>query len=165
MKKLKNYTAKDYNIVLIPVIIIAAFSEIMFLWNFADTLSRAVDMLGRFPENPDVLYWHLCTTADSFAVVVDFVLLIALLYSIRKAATPFTAFVGKSMRALAVSMVLPYVFSFVLKIVLTATIAAPSENYTGYFGIGGVSMAFLIFILSLVFDYGCKLQRESDETL
>lgn len=170
MKKLKNYTSKDYAVALIPAIILAAFSEIMFLWNFADTLRRTAVMIGKVPsfspaDASDTLYLNLCVTADSFALVLTYAFFIAVLYSIKKAATPFSAFVGKGMRAIAVSMILPYAFNFVLKRILIVTFAEPTEDYLGYFGYGGIAIAGLLFVFSLVFDYGCELQRESDETL
>lgn len=170
MINFRKATLKDYKIALIPAIIVAAFSELMFLWNFADTVRMTIAMFGNIPNLSaegvsDILYINLCATVDSFCLVLAYAFGIAILCSIKKAATPFTAFIGKGMRAIAVSEILPYVFIFAAKRIIAAAVTVPTAEYSGYFGIGSVFGMLLLFVISFVFDYGCELQKESDETL
>lgn len=171
MINFRKATSRDYKIALIPCIILASLSSLMFLWNFVDTLNRAIYFtLNSVPklavqDASNMLYVNWCSVADSFCLLLAFLLFIAVLFSIKKAATPFTAFVGNGMRAIAVIEILPHVFSFAAKRVIAAAVTLPTDEYSGYFGIGNVAAMLMFFMISFIFDYGCELQRESDETI
>lgn len=171
MINFKKMTSRDYKIILIPCIVIGSLSSLMFLWNFADTLYRAIFFtFNTVPklaaqQASNMLYVNWCSVADSFCLVLAYLLFIAVLCSIKKSATPFTAFVGKGVRAIAVIEILPHVFSFAAKRVIAAAVTLPTNEYSGYFGIGNVAAMLMFFMISFIFDYGCELQRESDETI
>lgn len=86
-----------------------------------------------------------------------------LLASLRKDETPFTEANGKRIRNM----------SFVLIAIEPVTIlcniisAALDKSVIVVTSFGGMLMAagFVMYCISFVFRYGCKLQQESDETL
>lgn len=170
MINFKKFTAKDYKIMLLPSIAAASLFELMLLWNFADTLSRTINIFGKLPNltaqgASDMLYINCSAAADSFCLALAFAFGIAVLCSVQKSATPFNAYVGKGMRAIAVSEILSYVLRFAVKRIIAAVMTVPTAEYLGYFGIGCIALMGLLIVISFIFDYGCELQRESDETL
>lgn len=170
MINFKKFTARDYKFMLMPSIIVSLIFEAILLWNFADCLLRGISAFRNFPniaaeKIPDSLYLHLCSMIDSFFLALAFAFGITILYSVQKSSTPFTAYVGKGMRIISVSIILGYVLKPLVKLVISNILAAPAIETINYFGIGCLPIMGLTFILSFIFDYGCELQRESDETL
>ena len=76
--------------------------------------------------------------------------------------TPFTE---DNVRDLRVIALLVLVVTIVLPIMSEASAYAAGEAAVIGFNPFTLLMAFIIYILSLIFSYGTELQRESDETL
>lgn len=85
----------------------------------------------------------------------------------RASETPFVSGVPKRLRAMAFIIMGAFLVSVGVKLVFKAvTGAVPHDGYTGYFeNPYGMILVTLLIMLSYIFDIGCKLQRESDETL
>lgn len=81
---------------------------------------------------------------------------------IYKSNTPFIPQVSKGLKKIAIAIVL-MVILLVFGDILYSHITDTKMEGT----ISWLSMAFssILFLLSSIFDYGCKLQQESDETL
>ncbi len=81
--------------------------------------------------------------------------------------TPFVSGIPKRLRVMAFIMMGAFLISTGVKLVFKAVSdAVPQGGYIGYFE-NPYSMIFvtLLIMLSYIFDIGCKLQQESDETL
>jgi len=81
--------------------------------------------------------------------------------------TPFVSGVSKRLRAMAFIVMGAFLVSVGVKLVFKAvTEVVPQDGYTGYFeNPYGMIFVTLLIMLSYIFDIGCKLQRESDETI
>lgn len=92
------------------------------------------------------------------AVLINFMMITR---GISKEYSPFTKKNVKSLRLLAILMlVVPFVI-----MALSAIVEAPSVWDCITMAIPGVFSAAIFYMMALIFDYGCWLQKESDETL
>ncbi|MCM1329059.1 MAG: DUF2975 domain-containing protein [Ruminococcus sp.] len=113
-------------------------------------------------------FWdhYLCRLADTLTMAAISAVGFDIFRRFKKAGTPFTPDVGRGLRIIAVLLFAGWILMFAAHIIaekITGTV--PPNEYSGF--INGTAMMFVsIFImLGYIFDYGCKLQRESDETL
>ncbi len=85
----------------------------------------------------------------------------------RASETPFVTGVPKRLRAMAFITLGAFLVSVGVKLVFKAlTESVPRGGYIGYFeNPYGMIFVTLLIMLSYIFDIGCKLQQESDETL
>ncbi len=113
------------------------------------------------------------SAADFAGVITESIMLAAaalicsiMFYRIAKSGTPFSKWNVKSLRITALLVMLeavasPVVTAIVLGILLDDFFVAPvNSDMTSSLLTGG-----LIMILAQIFNYGCKLQQEADETL
>jgi|GEM_PF-5410921 len=79
--------------------------------------------------------------------------------STAKSGRPFTADNARYLRSAAIVMLVLTVFGYVV------TCLAVSASLSITWDLAPLVFAFFFYLLSLMFDYGAALQRESDETL
>lgn len=94
--------------------------------------------------------WYICAVCSGFCREID------------KSNTPFIPQVPKGLRKIAVVLV-------AISLVYIAAEAVYSQithtEFELYIDAALGAFVFILLLLSSIFDYGCKLQKESDETL
>lgn len=99
---------------------------------------------------------------DTVLAALAIYLVHAVFAEIRRGCTPFSGRnIVRIKKVAAVAAVLSIVGSCSDGLVDYYTIGAPAWRVN----VTGLIIAAVIYCISLIFDYGCELQRESDETL
>ena len=114
----------------------------------------------------DILDYYSCRIVDILTVIAVAVIGFEISRRFKRDKTPFVPYIGKGLRIMAGVMLGGYLIMCAFHIVVPNIAgAAPPNEFHGY--INGTSMVLvsILCMLSYIFDYGCKLQKESDETL
>lgn len=82
--------------------------------------------------------------------------------SIIKSETPFILQVPKGLRKIAAAIVIMIFLSIVAEAVYSVI---TDTEFTLFIDASGWASVCILMLLSSIFDYGCKLQQESDETI
>lgn len=94
--------------------------------------------------------WYICSVCGGFCK------------EICKSNTPFIPQVPKGLRKISAALAVMYIISFLASVAYSLLTHTELNIYVD----GTLAMFILVLvILSSIFDYGCKLQKESDETL
>ena len=91
-----------------------------------------------------------------------FFMLYRIFAAISKEHTPFTAVNAKRMKQVAILVIIMGVINSIIEFVAQRLLASP-EGYS--IDLMWVVIAAVIYCIALIFDYGCQLQQQSDETL
>lgn len=144
---------------------------ILYAFSFVKTVIYTVQSASAYGYLPDsgkadfLDHWS-CRLIDTLTMTVISVLGFNIFRRFKKDKTPFVPYIGRDLRVIAIVLLVGWLLMFGAHIFADVTAgAAPPNEYSGF--INGTSMMFVsIFImLGYIFDYGCKLQKESDETL
>ena len=89
-----------------------------------------------------------------------------MLKSMKKSGTPFIPQIPSGMRKLSAVIAVALIISVFVYLGVPKIFGTKIPNYNGFFTNGTcVYIDAVLIFLSSIFDYGCKLQKESDETL
>ncbi|MCM1329058.1 MAG: DUF2975 domain-containing protein [Ruminococcus sp.] len=114
------------------------------------------------PDDVEEIFTAVQAVITSGAIMYICVICKKFCEKILESDTPFIPQVPKSMRKIAAVTAVMLIVSDIVSIVLSLVFGMEVKVYVdgkGWF------MVFLLLLLSSIFDYGCKLQKESDETL
>lgn len=114
------------------------------------------------PEAAEEIYESIKYTFTAAVIFYITVVCSRFCSDIDKSNTPFIPQVSKGLKKIAIAIVFAVLLSIggdALYSVLTDT---KFEGSVSWIGMAFVS---ILLLLSSIFDYGCKLQKESDETL
>jgi hypothetical protein len=108
---------------------------------------------------------EMCTIILMAAFMLAiFIIAYSMFRTIIKDAVPFTRTNAKSIKKISVLL---FIYSIVVPIARTGFYRtfAPSIDYRGSFDETFLLLALIFYFISIVFDYGAELQRQSDELL
>lgn len=134
-------------------IAVLIFSPLISPDMFHEAWETAV-MAGQPLSFEQCIFFFLCCLAEFICVFLSLYNAKKIFGCIGKGSSPFTAKISSQIRRIALYIVIFAVFS-----VLSVFKAAPASILM--YGL----FALILFCISLIFDYGCELQREVDETL
>ncbi|MDE5576328.1 MAG: DUF2975 domain-containing protein [Oscillospiraceae bacterium] len=146
--------------------IIKFFMAVMIVCTAVFFVSSIVNLVSYIgvpdPEAATKLGESILALISSAAWLIVTIICKNIFADIDKSSTPFIPQVPKGIRKIAVALIIMFLIS-----------AAEQLLYPIFTGIepklviDGTSMIFVsvLVLLSYIFDYGCKLQQESDETL
>jgi len=101
---------------------------------------------------------------SSVIITVSLFILKSLLKGIKKCETPFSADVIKKMKMFAISLI-PVAIALSVSETLGMSFLSGKDSISIFINWGMFVAAVVVFVLVRIFDYGVKLQTESDETL
>lgn len=85
-----------------------------------------------------------------------------ILFGMKEGDSPFTEENVKSIRKIALYMLIGWILASIIAIIMEAVLhAEPTFELEG----GSLLLIFIVYVLSFVFEYGVKLQTQADETL
>lgn len=149
---------------LLKVIKIIEVIAILFtIASLMDCIGTAVEHVGMpSPEAAEKIYKSIKYAFISAVIFYITMICSRFCRDIYKSNTPFIPQVSKGLKKIAIAivfMVLLLVFGDILYSHITDTKMEGTISW--------LSMAFvsILLLLSAIFDYGCKLQKESDETI
>ena len=100
----------------------------------------------------------------TLTATISLFILLSLMKSIKKCETPFSLGIIKKMKVFAISL-LPIAVASTVSNSLGATFVSSNDNLCIIVNWGMLVAAIVLFVLVRIFEYGVKLQTESDETL
>ncbi len=135
---------------------------------FGGLFISAVDIIiSTVQSDFEEMYSSIFLTIDCAAFSIICTIGCGIIKRFKASETPFVSEVPKRLRAMAFIIMGAFLVSSAVKPLFKAAAGAlPQDGYTGYFANPyGLIFVTLLIMLSYIFDIGCKLQRESDETL
>ncbi len=135
---------------------------------FGGLFISAVDLIiSTVQSDFEEMYSSIFLTIDCAAFAVICTIGCGIIKLFRASETPFVSEVPKRLRAMAFIIMGAFLVSAGVTLVFKAAAGAvPQHDYIGYFANPyGMIFVTLLIMLSYIFDIGCKLQQESDETL
>ena len=118
------------------------------------------------PENLEEIYICVLYLIQFSAMLIMTMICKNMLKSMKKSGTPFIPQIPSGMRKLSAVMVVALMISVFVYLGVPKILGTEIPNYNGFFTNGTcVYIVAVLIFLSSIFDYGCKLQKESDETL
>ncbi len=144
------------------------FSIFLMVFMIAGCIAQLFDLFVDIVTNGRVI----CATGN---IVTYAGIAVALKFSItifgilKKGGTPFTYSLADKVKGAAMALTVTGALGFVLElaiIILNATGMVVISDFTDF--VGGLHLlviGIVLMALSYIFNYGCKLQQESDETL
>ncbi len=165
---LKNFnTVANVLFAAMIMFIIILTAHLAVVINGAVTAANNVYGTASAAVRADILDYYSCRIVDILTVIAVAVIGFEIFRRFRRDKTPFVPYIGKGLRIMAGVMFGGYIIIMCAFHVIVPNIAgaAPPNEFHGY--INGTSMVLvsILCMLSCIFDYGCKLQKESDETL
>lgn len=168
----KNLNEKDFKALAIAVFIPMVGIALLSAYNIIHSIGYLADMSKYYSDMPPadkawLLHMFPCEIVENAAIISIVAISCTILFGALKNDTPFMPSVGKKLRIISIIYITALVIMFVIRIIAENIAAsAPSMEYTGMF-INGYNLMFvsLLILLSFIFDRGCKLQKESDETI
>lgn len=94
--------------------------------------------------------WYICSVCGGFCREID------------KSNTPFVPQVPKGLRKISVTLMVIFFIKIAAEEVYTRI---THTEFTLYIDATAWAFISILMLLSAIFDYGCRLQKESDETL
>lgn len=117
-------------------------------------------------ENLEEIYICVLYLIQSFALFIMTMICKNMLNSMKKSGTPFIPQIPGGMRKLSAVITAALIISVFVYLGVPKISGTEIPNYNGFFTNGTcVYIDAVLIFLSSIFDYGCKLQQESDETL
>lgn len=122
---------------------------------------------GEVPlDPPQVVALFLLVAVVLVLVGVVFLMLMSITLAISREYSPFTKKNVKRFKTIALTyLVLPFVLTALIYFVVDGLGTVDVVSTFATIFIIGLVDAAVFYMLALVFDYGCWLQKESDETL
>lgn len=114
------------------------------------------------PEAAEGIYTAIQNLVVSAAILYIAVVCKRFCESIIKSGTPFIPQVPKGLRKIAAAIVAMQFLSIAASAVYSGI---TGTEFTIFIDTSAYILVCILFLLSSIFDYGCKLQQESDETL
>lgn len=113
-------------------------------------------------ETAEELYKYIIELIMSISFFIITMICKSIFTSINSSGTPFIPQVSKGIRKISFTICAAFLASFAVQCVYPLIMGIEQHFY-----VDGTSMIFvcILLLLSAIFDYGCKLQQESDETL
>ena len=117
-------------------------------------------------EIADEMYKDIIAFIEYAAVAFICLFSSQIMKSFRNNDTPFIQDIPKKILAIAATMPIAFLVSNIADFLFPVVTHITPTDYTNFF-MNGTNMIIASFLamLSYIFDYGCKLQQESDETL
>lgn len=162
---------KNFQIMSNMLFVIIIFFMILYALSFILAVIHAVQSASAYSYlteagKADFIDYYSCRIIDCLTMTIVTAVGFDIFRRFKRDNTPFVPYIGNGLRIIAIAMFVGYILMFFAHIFADNIAgAAPPNEYNG--SINGSSMIIVsIFImLSYIFDYGCKLQQESDETL
>lgn len=114
------------------------------------------------PETADKLGEGIMLFFSAGAAIAIAIICKNIFKEIDKSNTPFIPQVPRGMRRIAAVICVMFVFQALAVLLYPMLIGSDPVLYFNWTGFIFISV---LMLLSYIFDYGCKLQKESDETL
>lgn len=110
--------------------------------------------------------YYSCRIIDCLTMTVVTAVGFDIFRRFKRDQTPFVPYIGKGLRVIALAMFAGFALMFTAHIFADVIAgAAPPNEYSGAINGGSLIMVSIFTMLSYIFDYGCKLQQESDEII
>lgn len=114
----------------------------------------------------DFLDYYSCRIIDTFTLLAVAVVGFEIFRRFKKENTPFIPYIGKGLRIIAILLFAGIILMTAAHIVsYKITGVMPPNEYNGFLDYGSAIFVSLLIMLSYIFDRGCELQQESDETI
>ena len=163
----KNFsTAANVLFAAMIMFIIILKAHLAVVINAAVTAANNVYGTASAEIRADILDYYSCRTVDILTVIAVAVIGFEIFRRFRRDKTPFVPYIAKGLQIMACVMFVGYLIMCAIHVAVPNIAGAnPPNEFHGY--INGTSMVIvsILIMLSYIFDYGCKLQKESDETL
>ena len=166
--KNKNKKEKSFQNVCCNLHIVSAFVFVIYLLGVLIKLINIIILAS----NGSAIVWEKIPSiimSSAFLVIVNFLRLI--FKQLKKSETPFLPEVVRRIKAIAYTFVISGgVYNIITWCVLgclQALNAIPTVNGVSIngWGMGMIAVGCIFWAIAYIFNHGCKLQQESDETL
>lgn len=118
------------------------------------------------PENIEEVYICALNLIQFSALFVMTMICKNMIRSMKKSGTPFIPQIPNGMRKISAVIIIALLISVFVYLGIPKISGTEIAEYSGFFTNGTcVYIDAVLIFLSSIFDYGCKLQKESDETI
>lgn len=148
---------KIFRVIVIICVVISLIALGMSIFDFAKEHTA---------ENSDELYISIHELIKYTAMMFITSLGCGIINCFEKNETPFVPQIPKKMVKISIIMIVAFLISTAVTILYPVFTGMERAAYISFFT-DGMNMIFssILILLSKIFDYGCKLQKESDETI
>lgn len=162
---------KNFQIMTNTLYVIMLVFVILYAFSFVSTLIHVVQSASAYSYLPetgraDFIDYYACRIIDCLTMTVVTAVGFNIFSRFKKDKKPFVPYIGNGLRVIAFAMFAGFVLMFTAHILADVIAgAAPPNEYSGFINGSSMIMVSIFGMLSYIFDYGCKLQQESDETI
>ena len=162
---------KNFQIMANILFVIMLLFIILYALSFVLAVIYAIQSAPAYSYLPetgraDFIDYYSCRIIDCLTMTIVTAVGFDIFRRFKRDNTPFVPYIGKGLRIIAIAMFVGFILMFSAHIFADVIAgAAPPHEYSGSINGSSMMMSSMFILLSYIFDYGCKLQQESDETL
>ena len=162
---------KNFQIMSNMLFVVIIFFMILYALSFVLAVIHAIQSASAYSYlsetgRADFIDYYSCRIIDCLTMTIVTAVGFDIFRRFKRDNTPFVPYIGKGLRIIAIAMFVGFILIFSAHIFADVIAgAAPPHEYSGSINVSSMIMVSMFIMLSYIFDYGCKLQKESDETL